>query len=97
MNDVRFHKKTNSFLNYVFVNVFSPLVIVLFTIKILTACNYENETDKSKSIIVAGKKIPSKGEDRKSMFIAHRGVHFKCSLAGENSIESIQYAKRAGF
>lgn len=30
-------------------------------------------------------------------FIAHRGVHLERTIAGENSIESIRYAARAGF
>src|SRR5687768_4743480 len=30
-------------------------------------------------------------------FIAHRGVHLKKTIAGENSLESIRLAKRAGF
>jgi glycerophosphoryl diester phosphodiesterase len=30
-------------------------------------------------------------------FIAHRGVHLRMTLAGENSLEAIRYARRAGF
>ncbi|MBX7120898.1 MAG: hypothetical protein K1X42_02100 [Opitutaceae bacterium] len=30
-------------------------------------------------------------------FIAHRGVHLQSTLAGENSLEAIRYARRAGF
>ncbi len=30
-------------------------------------------------------------------FIAHRGVHLRSTLAGENSLEAIRYARRAGF
>lgn len=31
------------------------------------------------------------------LFIAHRGVHLRHTIAGENSLESIKLAKRAGF
>lgn len=30
-------------------------------------------------------------------FIAHRGVHLRSTIAGENSLEAIQLARRAGF
>ena len=30
-------------------------------------------------------------------FIAHRGVHLRSTIAGENSLEAIRYARRAGF
>ena len=30
-------------------------------------------------------------------FIAHRGVHLSCTIAGENSLEAIRLARRAGF
>ena len=30
-------------------------------------------------------------------FIAHRGAHLRSTLAGENSLEAIRYARRAGF
>ncbi len=31
------------------------------------------------------------------LFIAHRGVNMRCTIAGENSLESVRLAKRAGF
>ncbi len=37
----------------------------------------------------------SLAEDR--LFIAHRGVNMRSSIAGENSLESVRLAKRAGF
>jgi glycerophosphoryl diester phosphodiesterase len=30
-------------------------------------------------------------------FIAHRGVHLNCTIAGENSLEAVELARRAGF
>lgn len=30
-------------------------------------------------------------------FIAHRGVHLGCTIAGENSLEAVELARRAGF
>lgn len=44
--------------------------------------------------------MPGKFTARKSHprdFIAHRGVHLVCTVAGENSLEAIDLAKRAGF
>lgn len=33
----------------------------------------------------------------KRIFIAHRGVNLRCTIAGENSLEAIRLAKAAGF
>jgi glycerophosphoryl diester phosphodiesterase len=38
------------------------------------------------------------GQDsRGRQFIAHRGVHLRSTIAGENSLEAIDHARRAGF
>lgn len=42
--------------------------------------------------------VPEAGPARHPrQFIAHRGVHLRSTIAGENSLEAIRYARRAGF
>ena len=39
----------------------------------------------------------SAARPRKRVFIAHRGVNMRSTVAGENSLEAIRLAKAAGF
>jgi len=40
---------------------------------------------------------PEESSKAGRLFIAHRGVNLGCTIAGENSLEAIRLAKRAGF
>lgn len=56
---------------------------VLYSLFIIT-CDSQKISD-AKSVV----------EDR--LFIAHRGVNMRSTIAGENSLESVRLSKRAGF
>lgn len=69
---------------------------VVFLLMILAACKNEKNTETSR-ILIAGKEIPFSEKEKDRLFIAHRGVHFNHTIAGENSLEAVRLAKRAGF
>lgn len=61
-----------------------PFWIIIFVLFILScSANLSSDLD---------------GKDKEQrIFIAHRGVNLGCTIAGENSLEAIRLAKRAGF
>lgn len=61
-----------------------PFWIIISVLFILScSANLLNEQDEK--------------DKNQRIFIAHRGVNLGCTIAGENSLEAIRLAKRAGF